>query len=80
MIITATSYLLPPIIAYLIVVGLDRLISGEAHWFYYVGVFIFVALGRIFVSAFNPGYEKRIVEKYGTAGVRFAEKWRKGRN
>lgn len=80
MMITVAKYSVMYAITYLILVLISFAAFGEPRWLYSAVLLAGVELFRIFITLFNPGYEKRLVDKYGTAGIRFAEKLRKGRN
>jgi hypothetical protein len=77
--ITVAKYSAMYAIAYLIFVLISLAMFGEPRWLYSAMLLFLAELFRVLIALFNPGYEKRLVEKYGAAGIRFAEKLRNGR-
>ncbi|MBI3198826.1 MAG: hypothetical protein HYZ40_15235 [Rhodospirillales bacterium] len=77
--ITVAKYSVMYAVTYLIFVLISLAMFGEPRWLYSAALLFTAEVFRVFIALFNPGYEKRLVEKYGSAGIRFAEKLRKGR-
>jgi hypothetical protein len=71
------TYVLVYGLTYGVLLVLDALILGGGHWAHIAMLLISGELFRLYINMINPGFEDRMLKKYGAPGRKLAERLHK---